>query len=147
MRILVVEEDVPLANFIRQQLEAELYELDLVRDVEAALAMRGGKHDLMLLDLGAANQGSLSPLQRLRAEHGMVLILVLAAPADVASRVECLDAGADDYMVKPFSLAELSARIRALMRRTHAATEMVLRVGDLQLDRVERRVERGGPPD
>ena len=147
MRILIIEEDVPLASIIHQQLTAEGYETEVCGEVEAAwLTARRDSFDLILLDLDSGNRSGVSLLLRLRAEKPRVPLLSLAARGDVASRVESLDAGADDCITKPFSFVELSARIRALLRRSQSASSMVLKVGNLQLDRVERRVERGGRP-
>jgi len=145
MRILIAEDDTPLANFVRQQLQAEGYEVTLCADGnDACTSARRGDFDLVVLDLTLPGSDGLAVLKQLRIDRPAIPILILTAIGRVESRVQCLDAGADDYVVKPFSLAELSARIRALLRRSHSACEMVLTVGDLQLNRVERRVERAG---
>jgi DNA-binding response OmpR family regulator len=126
MRILVAEDDVALASFVRKGLEAEHYAVDVSPDGEQARAMAGElDFDLVILDLNLPR-------------------LVLTGRNRVEDRVQCLDLGADDYLGKPFSFSELSARIRALMRRSHLPAESVLAVEDLKLDRVERRVERAG---
>jgi DNA-binding response OmpR family regulator len=100
-------------------------------------------YDLVVLDLNLPRLDGVSILRRVRAEKPTLPILVLTARGRVDDRVLCLDAGADDYLSKPFSFSELSARIRALLRRSRLPSESVLRVEDLKLDRVERRVTRG----
>src|SRR5579864_8036610 len=100
--------------------------------------------DLVVLDLNLPRVDGISILRHVRTKKASMPILVLTARSRVEDRVQCLDIGADDYLVKPFSFSELSARIRALLRRSHMPAEAVLKVDDLQLDRVERRVECGG---
>lgn len=145
MRILIAEDDTPLASFIRQGLEAEHYAVDVCSDGEQArnLAMEF-EYDLVMLDLTLPRLDGLSILRQVRTRKPSVPILVLTGRTRVEDRVQCLDLGADDYLAKPFSFSELSARIRALMRRSHMPAESVLTVDDLKLDRVERRVERAG---
>lgn len=98
----------------------------------------------MVLDLNLPRLDGVSILRQVQRKKASMPILVLTACSRVEHRVQCLDSGADDYLVKPFSFSELSARIRALLRRSHMPAEAVLKVDDLHLDRVERRVERGG---
>ena len=100
-------------------------------------------YDLVVLDLNLPRLDGVSILRRVRAEKPNLPILVLTARGRVDDRVLCLDAGADDSVIKPFSFSELSARIRALSRRIRLPSESVLRVEDLKLDRIERRVTRG----
>jgi len=100
--------------------------------------------DLVVLDLNLPRLDGVSILRFLRTRKPGMPILVLTGRTRVEDRVQCLDLGADDYLGKPFSFSELSARIRALMRRSHLPAESVLTVDDLKLDRVERRVERAG---
>jgi DNA-binding response OmpR family regulator len=145
MRILVAEDDPALAGFVKKGLEAEHYAVDLSGDGEQARAMAGEfEYDLVILDLNLPRVDGVSILRHVRAHKPSVAILILTGRSRVEDRVECLDLGADDYLVKPFSFSELSARIRALLRRSHLPAESVLAVEDLKLDRVERRVERGG---
>jgi two-component system, OmpR family, copper resistance phosphate regulon response regulator CusR len=145
MRILVAEDDPALAGFVKKGLEAEHYAVDLSGDGEQARAMAGEfDYDLVVLDLNLPRVDGVSILRHVRAHKPSVAILILTGRNRVEDRVECLDLGADDYLVKPFSFSELSARIRALLRRSHLPAESVLAVEDLKLDRVERRVERGG---
>jgi two-component system, OmpR family, copper resistance phosphate regulon response regulator CusR len=129
-------------------LESEHYAVDVSTDGEQARAMAGElDFDLVVLDLNLPRLDGVAILRFLRflrtRKPGMP-ILVLTARTRVEDRVLCLDLGADDYLGKPFSFTELSARIRALMRRSHLPVESVLAVDDLKLDRVERRVERAG---
>jgi len=145
MRILVAEDDPALAGFVKKGLEAEHYAVDLSGDGEQARAMAGEfDYDLVVLDLNLPRVDGISILRHVRAHKPSIAILVLTGRSRVEDRVECLDLGADDYVMKPFSFSELSARIRALLRRSHLPAESVLTVEDLKLDRVERRVERSG---
>lgn len=145
MRILVVEDDTALASFIRKGLEAEHYAVDTTSDGEQgrSLALQF-EYDLIVLDLNLPGLDGVSILKSVRQHKPSVPVMVLTARSRVEDRVLCLDSGADDYVVKPFSFLELSARARALLRRCHLPSESVITVGDLRLDRVERRVERGG---
>jgi two-component system copper resistance phosphate regulon response regulator CusR len=144
MRILIAEDDTALAGFVRKGLEAEHYAVDVSNDGEQARALATElDYDLLVLDLNLPRLDGVNILRRVRPEKPKLPILVLTARARVDDRVMCLDAGADDYVVKPFSFSELSARIRALLRRSRLPSESVLVVEDLKLDRVERRVTRG----
>src|SRR3984957_2700125 len=145
MRILVAEDDAALASFLKKGLESEHYAVDLSADGEQARAMAGElDFDLVVLDLNLPRLDGVAVLRFLRTRKPSMPILVLTGRTRVEDRVQCLDLGADDYLGKPFSFTELSARIRALMRRSHLPAESVLAVDDLKLDRVERRVERAG---
>src|SRR5438094_9651878 len=145
MRILVAEDDPALGSFVRKGLEAEHYAVDVSADGEQVRAMAGElDFDLVVLDLNLPRLDGVSILRFLRTRKPSMPILVLTGRTRVEDRVQCLDLGADDYLGKPFSFTELSARIRALMRRSHLPAESVLTVDDLKLDRVERRVERAG---
>jgi two-component system copper resistance phosphate regulon response regulator CusR len=145
MRILVAEDDTALASFVKKGLESEHYAVDVSADGEQARAMAGElDFDLVVLDLNLPRLDGVAVLRFLRTRKPSMPILVLTGRNRVEDRVQCLDLGADDYLGKPFSFTELSARIRALMRRSHLPAESVLAVDDLKLDRVERRVERGG---
>lgn len=145
MRILIAEDDAALASFVRKGLEAEHYAVDVSADGEQARATAAEfDYDLIVLDLALPRLDGVSILRYVRTRKPSVPILVLTGRSRVEDRVQCLDLGADDYLVKPFSFSELSARIRALLRRCHLPAESVLAVDDLKLDRVERRVERAG---
>src|SRR5690349_15757454 len=145
MRVLIAEDDVALATFVRKGLEAEHYAVDVSHDGEQARAMAGEfNYDLLMLDLNLPRLDGITILRQLRTKKPSIPILVLTSRTRVEDRVQCLDMGADDYLGKPFSFAELSARIRALLRRSHIPAAAVLSVDDLKLERVERRVERAG---
>ena len=145
MRILIAEDDSALASFVKKGLDAEHYAVDVSNDGEQARAMAAEfDYDLVVLDLNLPRLDGIAILRYLRTRKPSVPILVLTGRTRVEDRVQCLDLGADDYLSKPFSFSELSARIRALLRRCHMPAESVLTVEDLKLDRVERRVERAG---
>jgi two-component system, OmpR family, copper resistance phosphate regulon response regulator CusR len=145
MRLLIAEDDCALASFVKKGLDAEHYAVDTIGDGEQARSMAAEMdYDLVVLDLNLPRLDGVAVLRHLRTRKPNVPILVLSGRTRVEDRVQCLDLGADDYLGKPFSFSELSARIRALLRRSHLPVESVLTVEDLKLDRVERRVERGG---
>jgi DNA-binding response OmpR family regulator len=145
MKILIAEDDDALARFVRQGLEGEQYTVDVVADGEQARAAANEvEYDVVVLDLNLPKLDGVSVLRQLRLKKPTVPVLVLTQRTRVEDRVQCLDTGADDYLAKPFSFSELSARIRALLRRSHLPSESILTVGDLKLDRVEHRVERAG---
>jgi flagellar motor switch protein FliM len=144
MRILIAEDDTALAGFVRKGLEAEHYAVDVSSDGEQARAFATEfDYDVVVLDLNLPRLDGVSILKDVRSRKPNIPILILTARGRVEDRVLCLDLGADDYLVKPFSFSELSARIRALARRSRQPQESVLAVEDLKLDRVERRVTRG----
>ena len=144
MRILIAEDDAALAGFVRKGLEAEHYAIDVSADGEQARALASElDYDLIVLDLNLPRLDGVAILRQVRSKKANVPILILTARGKVEDRVQCLNSGADDYLVKPFSVSELSARIRALLRRSRLPSESVLTVEDLKLDRVERRVTRG----
>jgi two-component system, OmpR family, copper resistance phosphate regulon response regulator CusR len=145
MRILIAEDDAALAGFVRQGLQGEHYTVDVVEDGEQARAMGGEfDYDVVILDLNLPKLDGVSVLRHLRLKRPSLPVLVLTQRSRVEDRVQCLDTGADDYLPKPFSFNELSARIRALLRRSHLPSESVLVVEDLKLDRVQHRAERAG---
>ena len=145
MRILIAEDDEALARFVRQGLESEHYTVDVLSDGEQARAAATEfEYDVIILDLNLPKLDGVSVLRHLRSKKPSVPVLVLTQRTRVEDRVQCLDTGADDYLPKPFSFSELSARIRALVRRSHLPSESVLLAGDLKLDRVQRLVERTG---
>lgn len=143
MRVLIAQDDPALATFVKKGLEAEHYAVDVTHDGEQARTMATEMdYDLFMLELDLPGIDGVAILRHLRPRKPSMPILVLTSRNRVEDRVQCLDLGADDYMGKPFSFSELSARIRALLRRSHLPTASVLTVADLKLDRVERRVER-----
>jgi len=145
MKILIVEDDTALSSFIRKGLEAEHHAVDTADDGEQGRAMAlEFDYDLVVLDLNLPGVDGLSVLKSVRQRKSSLPVLILTARSRVEDRVQCLDTGADDYLVKPFSFLELAARARALLRRSHLPSESVLTVRDLSLDRVQRKVERAG---
>jgi DNA-binding response OmpR family regulator len=145
MRSLIVEDDVALASFVRKGLEAEHHAVDTAQDGEQGRSMAIGiEYDLVVLDLNLPGVDGLSVLRTIRQRKMNLPVMILTARNRIEDRVQCLDSGADDYLTKPFSFLELSARLRALLRRSHLPSASVLKVRDLNLDRVERKVERGG---
>jgi DNA-binding response OmpR family regulator len=145
MRVLVADHDPATALLVRKGLEAEFYAVDIARDgEEARMIACECDYDLLLLERGLPRVDGLSVLRQLRAQKPTLPILMFSGKNAVAERVQCLDLGADDFLGKPFSFSELSARIRALLRRSRLPAQSVLSIADLKLERVERRVERAG---
>jgi DNA-binding response OmpR family regulator len=145
MRILVVEDDKPVASFVKKGLESEQYAVDLAWNGEDAQTLVGeANFDLVILDLVLPKIDGLEVLKQIRRRKPPPLVLILSGRARVEDRVKGLDLGADDYLTKPFSFSELSARVRALLRRSPNPVDIVLRVEDLELDRAERLVRRAG---
>ena len=144
MRILVVEDDRKVANFIQSGLSEEGYAVDVLYEgSHAGEQAHAFDYDAVILDLMLPGRSGFQVLRDIRARKQQLPILILTAKDTLDERVAGLDSGADDYMVKPFALAELSARLRAVMRRG-AARENVLRVADLEMDTVRRVVRRAG---
>jgi len=147
MRVLVVEDEPSLGAFLRAGMELEGYCTEWAQDGDTALEKAATHHpDLVLLDLGLPKRDGMEVLAELRVRHDDAAVLVLSGRNELGARVRCLDMGADDYLLKPFSFAELKARCRALLRRRHQFADPVLRCGDLELHRVEHKVTRGGRP-
>jgi two-component system response regulator MprA len=146
MKILVVDDERAVRESLRRALELEGYQVELAEDGEEALDRLDGSSptDAMILDVLMPGIDGLEVCRRLRSEGNEVPVLMLTARAEVDSRVAGLDAGADDYLPKPFALAELLARLRALLRRAGAGDGDVLRFADLELDPGTREVSRGG---
>ena len=135
MRLLVVEDSEVLASALQQQFAASGFACDRVADGESALGyLRQYDYDAVVLDLMLPRLGGLELLKRYRASGGSAPILVLSARSQVDDRVLALDAGADDYLVKPFNLDELRARVRALMRRPAQSLSPVIRCGSIEID-------------
>jgi DNA-binding response OmpR family regulator len=144
MRILVVEDDRKVAAFIQRGLEEEGYAVDVLYEgLEAADQALCIDYDAAVLDLMLPGRSGLQVLRDLRAKKGELPVLILTAKDSLDDRITGLDAGADDYMVKPFALAEVAARLRALLRRGQPQ-QIRLRVADLELDPVKRIVTRSG---
>src|SRR5437867_12319460 len=145
MRVLVVEDEKKTASFIRKALQADGFAVDVLHNGDDALAaVATTRFDVVVLDIMLPGRDGLSVLRQMRERKNMTPVLLLTARGGVNERVEGLNAGADDYLAKPFALAELIARVRALSRRTQEAKPLVLRVADLTLDSVTREVRRAG---
>jgi two-component system copper resistance phosphate regulon response regulator CusR len=145
MRILVVEDDPDMAHFIARGLGEQSYAVDVAGTGEAALERATtSPYDAIVLDAMIPPPDGFEVCRRLRADSVDVAILMLTARDSLADRIEGLDSGADDYLVKPFEFTELLARLRAVLRRRGARQYPVLDVGDLRLDTRSHRVTRGG---
>ncbi|WP_280152503.1 response regulator [Piscinibacter sp. XHJ-5] len=147
MRLLLVEDDRMIGDTLRAALRLEGHAVDWVRDAVAAHAtLASERFDLVLLDLGLPQGDGLDVLRALRARGDSTPVIVLTARDGVGDRVAGLDAGADDYLVKPFELNELNARIRAVLRRHSGRAQPVLSHGGVTLDPATRQVTRDGQP-
>jgi DNA-binding response OmpR family regulator len=145
MRILVVEDEPAIAQFVERGLRAAGYVVDRASDgAEAERRALLGHYDLVLLDILLPEKDGLEVLAAIRERDRALPVILLTALGEIEDRVRGLDRGATDYVVKPFSMDELLARVRAHLRRPHQATADVLEVGDLRLDLGTRRVERAG---
>jgi two-component system, OmpR family, copper resistance phosphate regulon response regulator CusR len=145
MRVLVVEDELKVANAVREGLEGEKYEVVVERTGEGAFfRVNTETFDIVLLDLTLPGRDGLEILKAVRARGLQTPVLVLTARDSLEDRVTGLDAGADDYLVKPFAFAELLARTRALVRRGRVAEAPRLALADLDMDLVTRQVTRGG---
>jgi DNA-binding response OmpR family regulator len=144
MRLLVIEDDTKVANFIATGLRQEGYAVDVLAEgTEAAGQALAFDYDAVILDLMLPGRSGFQVLREIRTRKAALPILILTAKDSLDARVAGLDSGADDYMVKPFALAELSARLRALLRRG-TVRENTVRVGNLEMDTVRRQVRRAG---
>ena len=145
MRILVAEDDAPLAEFLHQRLVQEQFAVQVVSDgTEAQRLAADQSYDLVILDLNRPEVAGLDVLRGIRAKKPDLPVLIVTAASLVEERVRGLDAGADDYIAKPFAFAELAARIRAVLRRGNRPGNAVLAIDDLTVDRVSHTVQRGG---
>jgi len=145
-RVLIVEDDVALADFLSAELEAQQFAVELLHDGEEALRALGENrpYDLLILDLNLPRLDGISLIRKMRPEHPRMPLLVLTARSQVEDKVNAFQSGADDCLTKPFSLAELLARVQALLRRNSGMVPNCSQLGDLTLLREERRVERNG---
>ena len=145
MRLLVIEDEQKVANFIRQGLEEEGYAVDHAADGVSGLQIGlEGLHDVIVLDVMLPRLDGLSVLQQLRQANVATPVLLLTVRATIEDKVLGLDAGADDYLTKPFAFEEFVARVRALLRRRAETAPPILQVADLALDPARRVVSRGG---
>jgi DNA-binding response OmpR family regulator len=144
MRILVAEDDAPLAEFLHQRLLQEQFAVQMVSTgPEAQRFASDQSYDLVVLDLNRNGTAALDVLRGIRSKKPDQPVLMAGANV-VEDRVRGLDAGADDYVAKPFEVAELAARIRAVVRRNNRSGRLMLQVGDLELDRISHAVQRHG---
>jgi DNA-binding response OmpR family regulator len=144
MRVLIIEDEEKVAEFIRKGLQQEGYAVDVVRDgEEGAYQAENFEYDAVILDLMLPKLPGLEVLKKIRARHLNLPVLILTAKGSVEDKVMGLDRGANDYLVKPFAFAELSARVRALLRRG-AQESTTLRLADLEMNTATRAVTRGG---
>jgi two-component system copper resistance phosphate regulon response regulator CusR len=145
MRVLVVEDDARLADMLGRSLREHGYAVDLSGDGEHALYQAAvNSYDAIVLDVGLPKKSGVDVARELRGRGMHVPVLMLTARDTLADRVRGLDSGADDYLIKPFELEELYARLRALMRRMPTALAPVLEIGDLRVDTAAHRVTRAG---
>jgi DNA-binding response OmpR family regulator len=145
MRVLIVEDDAALGLFLQKGLKLEGHDVTWVGDGEAAL-LHAKEHrpDLIVLDLSLPRKDGTEVLAEMRGQFDETAVLVLTGRSQVEERVKCLNLGADDCLLKPFSFHELTARCRALLRRREQFADPVLRHGDIELNRMERKVTRNG---
>jgi heavy metal response regulator len=144
MRVLIIEDERKVADFIQKGMQQEGYAVDIARDGEnGAYQATSIEYDVVILDLMLPKLSGLEVLAGIRAHKLSLPVLILTAKGSLDDKVKGLDTGASDYLVKPFAFAELSARIRALLRRGHQETP-VLRLADLEMNTVTREVARGG---
>lgn len=147
MRILLAEDDELLGSGIRAGLSQHGFSVDWVRDgVAAEREFHMGGYQAVVLDLGLPRQNGMDTLARIRERGATTPVLILTARDGITDRVQGLDAGADDYLVKPVDLNELAARLRALVRRAHGQAQTILTQGDVTLDPAARKVFRQGEP-
>ena len=150
MRLLLVEDDVMIGETVLDLLRADHFAVDWVKDGKMAdTALRSQRYDLVLLDLGLPQRDGLNVLKDLRDRKDLTPVLVLTARDAVGDRIAGLDAGADDYLLKPYDLDELLARIRALIRRSAGRADSVLEIHGLRLNLITREVSRqlAGKPE
>jgi two-component system response regulator QseB len=147
MRLLLVEDDAMIGESVRTGLQQDGFAVDWVQDGRAAeLALETNPYDTLLLDLGLPRKAGLEVLTALRRRGDAIPVLILTARDAVADRVQGLDSGADDYLVKPFDLDELSARVRALLRRKSGRAGPLIQVGALSIDPATHEVTLNGKP-
>ena len=145
MRILLVEDEKKVADIVARGLKAERYAVDVVHDGQEAWEMaRAYDYDLAILDLMLPGMTGTELLEKIRRKNQQVPILILTARDSMADKVKNFETGADDYLTKPFAFAELLLRVKALLRRGPVNRSSVLRVGDLEIDRLSQSVRRAG---
>ncbi|MBF0479169.1 MAG: response regulator transcription factor [Candidatus Omnitrophica bacterium] len=145
MRILIVEDEKKIASFLFRGLKEEHYAVDVAEDAAQGLYLADiNTYDLIVLDIMLPDREGISVCRDLRNKKVNALILMLTARSSVNDKVNALDAGADDYLTKPFAFEEFLARVRALLRREHREKGNILKIDDLELDQVSHKVKRAG---
>jgi len=145
MRILIVEDEQKLAKIVFRSLQGEGFAVDIAGTVADGFHLAtSGHYDLIILDLLLPDGLGTDLLKRLRGLRNQVPVLILTARGDLDAKVENFEAGADDYLSKPFALPELMMRVKALLRRSPAVRDDVIKIADLEIDRVNRQVRRAG---
>ena len=147
MRVLLVEDDEMIAQGLQTALRQAAFAVDWMRDGKSAgTALQTSSFDLVLLDLGLPHRDGIDVLRDLRKRGNATPVIILTARDEIQHRIAGLDAGADDYIVKPFDLDEVTARMRSVLRRAAGRGDPGIQHGDLRLDPITRRVEREGVP-
>ena len=147
MRVLLVEDEEKVARFVARGLKSERYAVDVASDGNSGLDhVLAYDYDLIVLDLNLPGIPGTELLKHIRKSHPHVPVLILTARDNIEDKVKNFEEGADDYLTKPFSFAELLVRVKALLRRGPVTNSTTLRVGDLELDRVAHKVRRGERP-
>jgi two-component system, OmpR family, response regulator QseB len=147
MRLLLVEDDEMIAETVLESMRSEGYAIDWAQDGRAAeLSLGNGVYDLVLLDLGLPRKDGIDVLNSYRRQGGEAPVIILTARDAVSNRIQGLDAGADDYLIKPFDLDELAARARALLRRRTGQKQPIYAHGELTLDPAAHEVTKDGAP-
>jgi len=144
MKILIIEDEEKIVQFLKQSLEAEYFTLDIAHDGEdGAHYAQINEYDLIILDILLPKKDGVQVLREIRAANIMTPILVLSVKTETAQKIEMLNLGADDYLTKPFTLGELVARVRAILRRPHGIQGQTFTVGDLTIETKGCTVKRG----
>lgn len=147
MRLLLIEDDKMLGASVKKALESQAYGVDWMQDAESGLlALESSPYAAIILDINLPKMSGLEFLRAIRAQKNKIPVLVLTARDTSGQKVEGLDSGADDYLIKPFDLEEFLARLRALVRRSEGRTETTLRSRDVELSLADKTVMKGNQP-